>query len=264
MPRKKNNRETVQNNQRRKKVSYNTKVENGTRQCMEEQRAKREEYKLDWFHPTEVQQEIVYSMIEDDLTLVSASSGCGKSTTVIWQALKELKQGNYNQIVFVKTPNESSDDSIGFLPSTADDKLAVHFEATKGIFTQFMSKAKLEMEEKRGNIQFKIPNFIQGATLDNTLLLIDEGQNISPPRLKLIMERVGTGSKIVVMGDKNQCYSHKKRENGFNHFVDMVTDEDEEGKFSKVPTIGYIEMFAEDNMRSDLSKLVVNLYEESL
>ena len=41
----------------------------------------------------------------------------------------------------------------------------------------------------------------------------------------------------------------------------MVTANGEEGRFRKIPTLGYVEMSAEDNMRSDLSKLIVSLYE---
>lgn len=258
----KRNRQKVQDNKVRGRNNHEGKVVEGTRLIMEEQKAQREEYKLDWFHPTEKQQDIIYSMIEDDLTLVAASSGCGKSTTVIYQALRELKQGKYKRILFVKTPVESTDDSIGFLPSDVDSKLMVHFEATKNIFRQFMSKAKLEMEEKRERIQFKIPNFIQGATFDDTLMILDEWQQVSPHISKLVMERVGKNSKIVVMGDKRQRYANKKRADGFTDFVNMVTDVDEEGRYSKVSSIGYVEMFAEDNMRSELSKLIVGLYED--
>ena len=238
------------------------KVAQGEQLCMEEQRAKREEFNLGWFNPTESQKDIIYSMTEDSLTLISASSGTGKSTTVIYKALQDYKAGLYKKIIFIKTPVDSTDDSIGFLPSTAEDKLKVHFEVTKGIFCQFMSEAKLEMEEKRGNIQFKIPNFIQGATLDDSIVIIDESQQISPPILKLLMERIGKGSKLAVLGDKRQCYANKKRVDGFTNFVDMVTSSDEDGKFSTVETIGYVELSAEDNMRSPLSKLVVSLYEE--
>lgn len=258
----KRNRQKVQENKSRKRNTHESKALEGTRLIVEEQKAQREEYKLDWFHPTEKQQEIIYSMVEDDLTIVSASSGCGKSTTVIYQALKELKLGSYKRILFVKTPNESSDDAIGYLPSDIDAKLMVHFEATKGIFQQFMSKAKLEMEEKRGRIVFKIPNFIQGSTWDDTLFILDEWQNCSPQITKLVMERAGKNSKICVMGDKRQRYSNKKRADGFTDFVNMVTSVDSEGRYSTVDTIGYVEMFADDNMRSALSKLVVSLYEE--
>lgn len=221
-----------------------------------------EDYKLDWFKPTEKQQEIVYSMLENDLTIVSASSGCGKSTTAIWQGLQDLKRGKYKRILFIKSAVESSDDAIGFLSGNASEKLEIHFRASRGIFMQFMSEAKLQMEEKRGRINFAIPNFIQGATFDDTLMILDEMQQVSPPILKLLMERAGQNTSILLLGDKRQRYANKKREDGFTFFVNMVTKVDEEGRYSDVETIGYVEMTAADNMRSDLSKLIVALFEE--
>lgn len=260
------NRNAQQDKTGRGKVKdrHGSRTQAGTELVMSERAANNEDYKLDWFKPTEAQKEIIYSMCTDDCTLVSASSGCGKSSSAIWQGLKELRRGAYKKILFIKTPNVASDDDIGFLSGSGSEKLMLHFEASRGIFRQFMSPAKLEMEEKREHIVFAIPNFIQGATYDDTLIIIDEVQNISPPILKLIMERAGRGSKIVVLADKKQRYSHRKRDDGFSFFVDIVTEVDEEGRYSKVDSIGYIEIPASENMRSDLSRLVVTLFEDAM
>lgn len=235
---------------------------NGERQIMEEKQAAGEQYKMDWFKPTTKQQELIDSVCENDLTLCSASSGCGKTTTAVYQALRMLQSGKYKKILFVKTPNESTDDKIGYLPSSADDKLAPHFEATRGVFLQFMTKAKLELEEKRGRIRFDIPNFIQGSTHDDTIFILDESQSISPAILKLLLERAGENTVCIVLGDKRQRYSKDKRADGFTDLVKMVTNVDEDGRYSVIPTIGYVEMSAKDNMRSALSRLIVSLYEE--
>jgi predicted ribonuclease YlaK len=250
--------------QDRRSAKNSSRVQQGNELIASERAINNENYKLDWFKPTEAQQDIIYSMINDDLTLVSGSSGTGKSTTAIWQALRSLKSGEFKKIVFVKTPVESSDDAIGFLSGNAEDKLQAHLEVSRSIFSQFMSAQKLAMEEKNGRIQFKIPNYIQGATLDDTLLIIEESQQISPPILKLLLERVGQNSKCIVLGDKKQCYANKKRQDGFSFFVDLVTDVDDEGRYSKIDTIGYVEIPASENMRSSLSRLIVTLFETTM
>jgi len=260
------NRNAQQDKTGRGKVKdrHGSRTQSGTELVMSERAVNNEDYKLDWFKPTESQKEIIYSMCTNTCTIISASSGTGKSTSVIWQALKELKKGNYKKIMFIKTAVESCDDSIGFLPNDADSKLKPHFEASRGIFMQFMSEAKLNMEEKRGRIEFKIPNFIQGATFDDTLMILDEMQQVSPAILKLILERVGKGSSVAVLGDKKQRYAFKKREDGFSFLVNMVTDVDDEGRYSNVDSIGYVEIPASENMRSEFSRLIVGLYEEKL
>ena len=238
------------------------KTNRGLQLIANDQKYAAERYDTSWFQPTEAQKEAIYSFCTNDLTLLQGSSGTGKSTTAIAFALKELAANKYRQIVFIKTPSETSDDQIGFLPSSAEDKISVHVEAMRSIFHEFMSKAKLELEEKRGKIHFTIPNFIAGKTLNHSLVIIDESQMISPNILKLLIERCGEGSKYIVLGDKAQCYSAKKRPDGFSYLVDLLTKVDEVGnREAKDSIVGYVQMTAKDNVRSDLSKLIVEAFE---
>ena len=220
-----------------------------------------DDYDLSWFKPTTSQKEIIRSAIENDLTIVQGSTGSGKSSTAIFHALSELKAGNFKQLMFVKTASEAGDDQIGYLSGNESQKLAVHMESMRYIFLDFMSYNKLEMEEKRMNIKFTIPNFIQGRTLYNTILLIDEAQSISPKTMKLLLERLGQGSKCILLGDKYQRYSAKNRDDGLTDLVNMVTRDDPNGRYSTVPNIGYIDIPASENMRSDISKTIAQLYE---
>lgn len=221
-----------------------------------------ESFKLAWFKPTETQKDIIHSVCVNDLTAVQGSSGCGKSTTAIFHAISELRSGRYKHIYFIKTPSEDGDDKIGYLSGDSNQKLAVHFESMRSIFYQFMSKEKLAMEEKRERIIFSIPNFIAGKTLDNCLIIIDEGQKLSPNTMKLLLERTGEGSKVIILGDKHQNYARDKRVDGFTDFVNRITciDEETEERYSVEGTMGYVEMTAKDNMRSALSRRVVELY----
>lgn len=240
-----------------------SKQAQGNQELADESKFNSEEYKLNWFKPTDTQKDIILSMCQNDLTAIQGSSGTGKSTTVIYQALQDLKRGLYKQMVFIKTPVECGSDQIGFLSGDKNEKLSVHLEAMRSIFHTFMSKGKLTMEEKREHIVFTIPNFIQGKTFDNALVILDEAQSINDETTKLILERIGEGSRMVIMGDKKQRYAAKKRSDGFTNFVDMITNIDEDGvRVSKEPTMGYIEMTAKDNMRSDLSRRIVELYEQ--
>lgn len=238
------------------------RAERGNRQLIEDQQTRREDYDLSWFNPTEKQKEIVYSMCVNDLTMVQSGSGCGKSTTAVWQALKMLKNGDFKKILLVKTASEDSPDMVGYLSGDLNSKLEAHMVAMRSIFTTFMSKAKLEMEEKRGRIEFGVPNFIAGRTFYDTILIIDECQKMDQGTLKLITERLSDTSICILLGDKGQRYSAKKREDGFTKFVELITDVDEEGRYSKEDLMGYVEMTSEDNMRGRLSKRICELFEE--
>lgn len=219
------------------------------------------DYKLDWFIPEGRQPLIVESMRNNALTIVKGPSGTGKTSTVLNEALKYLKDGEMSRIVFVKNPTEAGDDQIGYLKGEQEDKLKAHFHETRRIFLSFLSRGKLECDESRGKIEFAIPNFLLGATIDNAVLIIDEAQTMSPGTLKLLMERAGMNTIVIVMGDSRQAYSVKKREDGFADLIARVTKKDEEGEiFSAEPLMGFVELTTDDNKRSDLSKRITELY----
>lgn len=242
--------------------THTVKTERGMQQICKDNSVKGEEYKLSWFKPSDAEKEIIYSMCQNDLTVVQGGSGCGKSTTAIFQALHELKKNHYKQLIFVKTPSEIGDDAIGYLTGDANQKLEVHFESMRSIFHTFMSKAKLEMDEKREKIQFTIPNFCAGKTFYESIIIIDEAQLLSENTLKMLLERISDCSKLVVLGDAGQRYSVKKRNDGLTNFIDLITEVDEEGRYSVEELMGYVALTAKDNMRGKLSKRIGELYEE--
>lgn len=234
------------------------RVTRGTELLESETTTNREEYKLSWFRPTQAQSSICYSMQVNDLTVVQAVSGSGKSSTAIWQALSLLKQGKYKHIVFVKTPCEDGDDQIGYLSGDANQKLIAHFEAMRTIFTDFMSKGKLECDEKNGRIHFTIPNFIAGKTLYDSILIIDEAQKISPNTMKLLLERVSDSCTVVVLGDKRQRYAKNKRADGLTDLISRITNQD---GVCVEDNMAVIVLGSDNNVRGRLSKRIVELYD---
>lgn len=222
-------------------------------------RSSNEKYNLDWFKPIGRQRDICDAMDAYDWVGVQAPSGCGKTTTVVWKALGLLGKG-YRKIVFVKNPTEAGDDQIGFLTGNADDKLKAHFDSIRGVFLDFMNKGKLESDEKNENIQFKIPNFLLGATLSDAIVILDEAQTYSPLTLKLLMERVDDSCKLIVLGDKAQTYSVKRRDDGFTDFLNRVTEEDENGRYSVDELFQYVELTTSENQRGAISKRVTEIY----
>lgn len=235
----------------------------------EEQKASRyaakavgnDDYKLDEFSPIGNQQDIVHSMVWNDLTIVNAPAGTGKTTTALWKALQMLKAGDFRKLIFLKNPTEVGDDQIGFLSGDKTDKLAAHYESTKRIFQQFMTSGKLESDISSGKIELNIPNYALGATWDNSIILIDEAQLMSPSTVKLLLERAGINTRIVLMGDVRQTYAIKKRSNGLQDLLDRVAPENSIGDREPVADfIGYVEMTSADNQRSRLSQFITEVY----
>lgn len=195
---------------------------------------------------------------------VFVTGNCGKTATSLWLALKALKHGDFSKLVFLKNPTEVGDDNIGYLSGSESDKLKAHLQTTRYIFHEFISSSKLEADENAGRIRLSIPNFLLGATLDYSVVLIDEAQLMSPPTMKLLLERCGVGTKYIIMGDSRQRYSVKKREDGFREFIERVTYLDNGQRFSKYDHVGYVRMTTDENQRSEGSKFITKLYEGDL
>jgi len=214
------------------------------------------DYKLGDFTPTEKQTQIVKSLDWNDLTVVNGKAGTGKTSTALWAAINKLKQGETRKIIFLKNPTEVGDDQIGFLSGDKKDKLTAHYATTKRIFHQFISPGKLETDIANGKIELEIPNYALGATWDNSIVIIDEAQLMSPSTIKLLLERTGENTKVIMLGDVTQTYAVKNRQNGLADFVKRITVD---GAVD-VDFIGYITLESEDNMRSRLSQYITELY----
>lgn len=221
------------------------------------------DWNLDWFKPKGLQIDCVESMEKNLYTIINGPSGCGKTSVALWFALHGLKNREYDQLIFIKNPTEVGDDKIGFLTGAEQDKLQAHYESTKVIFKNFMSANKLDNDARSGKIQLTIPNFKLGATFDNAFVIIDEAQVMSQKTIKLLTERMGHNCHFVLLGDAEQRYAITKREDGFTDFIARATL-----KYHgiRIPRdggkVGYVQLSASDNQRSEGSKYINKLYAE--
>lgn len=223
------------------------------------------DWHLDWFEPSAKQQEALDKFDKSVFNILDASSGCGKTSVGLWYALSEYRKGNFQKIIFIKGATESADDAIGFLPNGIEDKLAVHYNTTREIFWKFIAKNKLECDENNRNIILTIPNFLLGATFDNAIVLLDEVQTMSPNTVKLLTERCGLNSKYIIMGDSKQRYAVKHRGDGLSDLITRTTKEIVDSR-ERTPDnsamISYTKMTSVDNMRSEGSAYITEVYDD--
>lgn len=216
------------------------------------------------FQLTESQQEFANKIIANDLVVCSSPAGTGKSLTVLHTFVKMYLTNPSLNITVVRTPVEAGTDKIGFLPGEANmaDKLGPHFASAQLLLNKLLNKGKVETDMDH-RIHFKIPNFLLGSTLDNTLLLVDECQELSPLIMKLILERVGVNSKVVVLGDPTQRYSTEGNRNGLTDVVNKFFTKNAEGEYvSRFRGIDFHKFGINDVQRSDFVKTVLMAYSQ--
>lgn len=216
-------------------------------------------YGLNQYQLTDTQKQFANKILENDMVVCSAPSGTGKTLATLHTFVKIYLQDRTKQIIVVRTPVEAGMDKIGFLPNDLSSKLEPHFASAKVLLTKLLNKGKVETDMDH-RIHFKIPNYLLGSTLDNTLLVIDESQEIPPLILKLILERVGENSKVVVLGDPSQRYSTDKGRNGLTDVIQRFFIEEHGHIDQRFEGVDYHSFDIDDVQRSEFCKTVLRAY----
>ena len=148
-----------------------------------------------------------------DLVILTGPAGSGKTLLALAAALEMVVERNmYDKIIVTRSTPEIAE-SIGFLPGTEEEKmlpwlaaitdslevLHKHDENVKGSMNYIMEKA---------NIQYKSVNFMRGRSIQNSIVILDESQNLTASQLKTIITRCGEGTKIIVGGNLAQIDSN--------------------------------------------------------
>lgn len=213
------------------------------------------------FQLSGAQQECLETIENNIITFVHGRAGVGKSLAAFYFAVKQYLNNPAMRIIVIRTPVEAGQDKIGFLPSDLKEKLEPHFSSTKLLLEQLLNpqKVQADIEGPYKRIQFLIPNFAIGTTWDNAIICIDEAQQIQPLIMKLLLERIGVNSKVIVMGDPSQVYSGDKNRQGMSDAISKFFDKDT--MESKYPDVGYFQFSIDDCMRSDIVKTVLQAYD---
>lgn len=180
-------------------------------------------------------------------TLLHGVAGTGKTYIALYKALEEVldKSSIYKRVVIVRSAVPSRD--IGHLPGDEKEKTEVYqqpyIEICDDLFGR--SDAFQRLQEQHA-VSFMITSFVRGITLENSVIIVDECQNMTDMELNSIITRVGDRSKIIFCGDFRQSDLYKKTDmSGLKKFM-VIAD--------MMPSFKNIEFEVEDIVRSDLVK----------
>jgi PhoH-like ATPase len=160
------------------------------------------------------------------VTLVGAA-GTGKSFLAIACALQAINAGIYDRIVVMKPLIPVGGKDIGALPGDKFEKISAWLGPVKDNIDQILGAGSLsannKFEEmvKEGLIEVEAMAFIQGRSIANSIILMDECQNITPREARMVVERCGKNSKVILLGDPSQVENSylDARSNGLAHAV---------------------------------------------
>jgi phosphate starvation-inducible protein PhoH len=181
------------------------------------------------------------------ILLLHGVAGTGKTYIALYKALEEVldKPSSITKVVIVRSAVPSRE--IGHLPGDEKEKTEVYqqpyIEICENLFGR---KDAFQRLQEQHNIKFMITSFVRGITLEDSVILVDEVQNMSDMELNSIITRVGKNSKIILCGDFRQTDLYKKSDmSGLKKFM-VIAD--------MMPSVRTIEFQISDIVRSQLVK----------
>jgi predicted ribonuclease YlaK len=159
-------------------------------------------------------------------------AGTGKTFVSLYLALQDaLKQGTaFDRVVIVRSLIPTRE--IGFLPGDEEDKAAL-YQVPYSNMMQFMFEQPNEQAfsmlydrlKAQGSFYFLSTSFLRGLTFDNSIIIVDECQNLNFHELDTIITRVGQDSKIVFCGDFGQTdLTRTNEKNGLMNFLQILQE----------------------------------------
>jgi phosphate starvation-inducible protein PhoH and related proteins len=134
---------------------------------------------------------------------IMGKAGSGKTLLAVQIALDMYFTRRVNKIVITR-PTVSNEDN-GYLPGSLAEKMEPWLVPIRSNMRKVYNKpATLEKMEKEENIELVSLSHFRGRTFDNSVVIVDEFQNLTKPQLGMVLGRLGKGSTMILTGDPQQ------------------------------------------------------------
>ena len=190
-------------------------------------------------------------LLNPDITIaaVLGGYGSGKTYLTLQMALYNVtEKGHQSKILGVRSP-QGEGKEVGFLPGTLQEKVQGFFEP----LTQQLNGGEFELEslKQRGVLDSNIPYYMKGTTYNDTIMLVDEAEDLDEKQLRLVGTRIGSNSKIYFAGDYKQSVINITDNNAL---IKMCNELKGNKMFGCV--------YLGEDVRSTTSKIFANLFEK--
>ena len=161
----------------------------------------------------EEQKEAKAVILQNTITLLAGGAGSGKTLLACNVALDGLLRRQYDKIIITR-PTVSKEE-IGFLPGDLREKMDPWVQPIYQNFFALYDKVKIEKLIEDGKIEIVPVSFMRGRTFLESMIIVDEAQNVTHEQMEMIVSRIGLRSKMMICGDQHQTDLKKKSESGF-------------------------------------------------
>jgi len=175
-------------------------------------------------YPKNLSQETYLLKLNDpskNIVFAIGPAGTGKTMLAVQWAIDQLKYGDATRIIITR-PAVSVDEEHGFLPGDLNEKMAPWTRPIMDVFAENFNAREVANMIEEGVIETSPLAYMRGRTFKNAVVIADEMQNATPSQMKMLLTRLGTGSKMVVTGDLQQA--DRPSNNGLLEFLQLFNN----------------------------------------
>lgn len=203
---------------------------------------------------TDGQSRYVAAMRENDVVICVGPAGTGKTFLAVGWAVTLLRQGTVKKIVLVR-PAVEAGERLGFLPGDLVAKINPYLRPLFDSLNDMMEPDQVRRYMENDIIEIVPLAYMRGRTLNNAVIILDEGQNATTAQMKMFLTRMGNNSKIVVTGDMTQTDLPRTIKSGL---IDSVQ------RLKNIERLAIVHLDEHDIVRHPLVQRIVKAYEEDV
>lgn len=194
----------------------------------------------------------IRNILRNDINFGIGPAGTGKTYLAVACAVQALEEERVGRIVLVR-PIVEAGEKLGFLPGDIAQKVHPYLRPLYDALYEMMGFEKVNMLIEKDIIELLPLAFMRGRSLNDSYIILDEGQNTTIEQMKMFLTRIGFNSKAVVTGDITQIDLLNRRDSGLIHATEVLKD---------AKGIGFTQFQVADVVRHPLVQTIVECYEK--
>lgn len=210
--------------------------------------------KIEYKYKNESQKNLIGLINQNKITIAAGPAGTGKTYVACAQALKLLKSDpRFKKIILVKSVTVLEGEEVGFLKGDLKEKMYPFTISFLDNFHKIIGEALTQIMLDQGFIEVLPLAYIRGRSIDNSIIIVDEAQNITRKNMRSTMTRIGTDTKMIITGDTKQIDMKNSKLSSLDLVVKL---------FDNKPDIGTMKFEVEDIVRDPIVKIIEETFDD--